>query len=79
MRLLITSHVIHYRHQGRLYAYGPYAREIDQWADLFAEVEIASPCRQQEPPGDCLPFERANISIAGCACSWTTSGPGRAR
>lgn len=63
MRLLITSHVIHYRHNGRLYAYGPYAREIDQWADLFSDVEIASPCRSTAPPGDCLPFERANISI----------------
>jgi glycosyltransferase involved in cell wall biosynthesis len=63
MRLLITSHVIHYRHQGRLYAYGPYAREIDQWAGLFCQVEIASPCRMQPPPGDCLPFDRANIAI----------------
>lgn len=63
MRLLITSHVIHYRYQGRIYAYGPYAREIDQWADLFAEVAIASPCRVQAPPGDCLPFERRNIAI----------------
>jgi hypothetical protein len=79
MRLLITSHVIHYRHQGRLYAYGPYAREIDQWADLFAEVEIASPCRNQAPPGDCLPFERANIAIlpqkeAGGETLWTKLG-----
>jgi glycosyltransferase involved in cell wall biosynthesis len=63
MKLLITSHVIHYQHGGRLYAYGPYAREIDQWADLFTEIEIASPCRRQEPPGDCLPFERGNIRI----------------
>ena len=63
MRLLITSHVIHYSYDGRLYAYGPYAREIDQWADLFAEVEIASPCRNQAPPGDCLAFERRNIRI----------------
>jgi len=63
MKLLITSHVIHYQHEGRLYAYGPYAREIDQWADLFAEIEIASPCRCQAPPGDCLPFERGNIRI----------------
>ena len=63
MRLLITSHVIHYRHGGRLYAYGPYAREIDQWADLFGEVEIASPCREQAPPGDCLAFTRGTISI----------------
>jgi glycosyltransferase involved in cell wall biosynthesis len=79
MRLLITSHVIHYRHQGRLYAYGPYAREIDQWADLFAEVEIASPCRDQAPPGDCLPFERANISVlpqkeAGGETLWAKLG-----
>jgi glycosyltransferase involved in cell wall biosynthesis len=63
MKLLITSHVIHYQHGGRLYAYGPYAREIDQWADLFSEVAIASPCRRQAPPGDCLPFERTNIRI----------------
>jgi glycosyltransferase involved in cell wall biosynthesis len=79
MRLLITSHVIHYRHQGRLYAYGPYAREIDQWADLFAEVEIASPCRNQAPPGDCLPFDRANIAIlpqkeAGGETLWAKLG-----
>jgi glycosyltransferase involved in cell wall biosynthesis len=63
MRLLITSHVIHYRHAGRLYAYGPYAREIDQWADLFSEIEIASPCREQAPPGDCLAFDRRNIRM----------------
>jgi glycosyltransferase involved in cell wall biosynthesis len=63
MRLLITSHVIHYSHAGRLFAYGPYAREIDLWADLFTEVQIASPCRMAPPPGDCLPFERVNISI----------------
>jgi glycosyltransferase involved in cell wall biosynthesis len=63
MRLLITSHVIHYSYGGRLYAYGPYAREIDLWADLFTEVRIASPCRLAPPPGDCLPFERRNISI----------------
>jgi glycosyltransferase involved in cell wall biosynthesis len=63
MRLLITSHVIHYSYGGRLYAYGPYAREIDLWADLFHEVRIASPCRCAPPPGDCLPFERHNISI----------------
>ncbi len=63
MRLLIVSHVIHYQHGGKLYAYGPYAREIDLWADLFAEVQIASPCRYSAPPDDSLPFDRPNISI----------------
>ena len=62
-RLLIVSHVIHYRHGGRLYAYGPYAREIDIWAELFPEVVIAAPCRNERAPGDCLRFERENISI----------------
>jgi len=62
-RLLVVSHVMHYRHEGRLYAYGPYAREIDIWADLFPEVVIASPCRAEKPPGDCIAFTRPNISI----------------
>ncbi len=63
-RLLIVSHVIHYWHDGKLFAYGPYAREIDIWADLFAEIIIASPCQTADPPADCIPFTRSNISMA---------------
>lgn len=62
-RLVIVSHVTHYRAGGALHAYGPYAREIDIWADLFPEVEIAAPCRNQQPPADALPFTRPNIRI----------------
>ncbi|MFL6227695.1 MAG: glycosyltransferase [Pyrinomonadaceae bacterium] len=61
--LLIVSHVVHYAWGGRLLAYGPYAREIDVWADLFPRVLIAAPCRNERPPGDCLPFTRSNISV----------------
>ena len=63
-RLLVVSHVTHYRHKGQLFAYGPYSREIDIWADLFPQIVIAAPCRDEAPPGDCLPFKRANIDIA---------------
>jgi len=63
MRLLILSNVIHYRHQGRLYAYGAYSREIDIWADLFPEVLIAAPCRDREPTGLAVPFTRPNVAI----------------
>ena len=63
-RLLVVSHVIHYRHVGELYAYGPYAREMDVWADLFSEVLIGAPCREERPPGDAIQFTRSNISIA---------------
>ncbi len=63
-RLLIVSHVVHYQSDGLLYAYGPYAREIEMWAGLFPEIVIASPLRIQSPPGDALPFRAANISMA---------------
>ena len=64
MRLVIVSHVTHYRSGNQLFAYGPYSQEIDLWADLFRQVTIAAPCRDEVPPGDCLPFTRNNISIA---------------
>lgn len=62
-KLLIVSHVCHYNHGGKIYAYGPYSREIDVWADLFPEVFVASPLRNEVPPNDCLPFTRQNISM----------------
>ena len=62
-RLLIVSHVHHYEHEGRLAAYGPYAREIDVWADLFDTVVIAAPLRRRAFPGDSVPFTRTNISM----------------
>lgn len=62
-RLCIVSHVVHYEHEGRLWAYAPYAREIDIWADLFPEVLIAAPSRRQEPPPDCQAFCRPNIIV----------------
>lgn len=62
-RLLIVSHVTHYQQEGKIYAYGPYAREIDIWADLFEEVTIAAPCRKETSPKDCLAFTRPNIFI----------------
>ena len=62
-KLLVVSHVQHYRSGGKLFAYGPYAREIDVWADLFPELIIAAPCRDEEPPGDAVAFTRPNISI----------------
>ena len=63
-KLVIVSHVVHYQSGGRLYAYAPYAREIEIWADMFDRVLLAAPCREQEPPGDCALLDRANFSVA---------------
>ncbi len=62
--LLIVSHVMHYEWDGKYWAFGPYSREIDIWADLFTSVTICSPCKKSQPTGDCLPFSRSNISIS---------------
>ncbi|MGD9901848.1 MAG: glycosyltransferase family 4 protein [Vicinamibacterales bacterium] len=62
-RLLVVSHVCHYEHDGAIHAYGPYAREIDIWADLFPELEIASPVRREPPPREALRLDRANVRL----------------
>jgi glycosyltransferase involved in cell wall biosynthesis len=64
MRLLIVSSSLHYRSGDQLWAYGPYAREVDIWADLFAQVNIAVPCRRGAPNrGDFISFSRQNIAV----------------
>ena len=62
-RLIIVSQVMHYEFEGRLYAYAPYAREIDIWADIFNHISIAAPCRNQKPPPDCARFEHSNLRV----------------
>ena len=62
-RLLVVGHVPHYEFDGKLWAYGPYAREIDIWADLFGEVVIAAPRRREAPPSDATAFSRTNITM----------------
>ncbi len=62
-RLLIVSHVPHYPKDDRLWAFGPFAREIDIWADLFPSVVVAAPLRHESPPQLSVPYSRSNISI----------------
>src|ERR1700686_2013386 len=64
MQLLIVSHVTHYACSDGYYAHGPYAREIEIWADLFQEVVIAAPCRDEVPPTDTYRIARSNVRVA---------------
>ncbi len=61
--LLIVSHVCHYIHDGKIYAYTPYAREVEIWADLFPLVRIACPLKYRRPESDSVPINRPNIRI----------------
>lgn len=73
LRLAIVSHVVHYHHDGRLFAYGPYAREIDVWASLFPEVVIVSPLRHAPPPADAAPLGARNVAVRAFPESGGTS------
>jgi glycosyltransferase involved in cell wall biosynthesis len=62
-QLLIVSHVVHFQRDGKLFAYEPYAREIDVWATIFRDVVIAAPVRAAPPEASCAEFEAASISV----------------
>ena len=64
MKLLIVSHVPHYPYQGSYWAYGPYAKEIEIWADLFAEVVISAPVCDEPPPQDAHRIGKLNVRLA---------------
>ncbi len=65
MRLLIVSHVTHYLGPDEhYYAYGPYAREIEAWAELFPEVVIAAPLRNVTPPQGSYRISSPNVRVA---------------
>jgi len=64
MRLVIVSHVIHFIRNEEVLAYGPYAREIEIWADLFDEVILAAPVRREKPTGFAVSIDRSNVSLS---------------
>lgn len=76
MRLVVVSHVRHHTWGGRLYAYAPYAREIEVWADLFRRVVIAAPLVSAEPTADAAPLGRRNITVSPVSDTGGTS-PGQ--
>lgn len=67
--LTVVSHVTHFRlPDGRLWAYAPYAREIEIWADLFPSLVIAAPvvdlAAGDAPPDDTSAIDRPGVSAA---------------
>lgn len=61
--LVIVSHVVHHDWRGRLWAYAPYAREIEIWADLFPRLLIAAPGADGRPADDAAPIDRDNVGL----------------
>lgn len=49
MRFAIVTHVPHFRKDGRYFAYGPYVREMNIWAQHVSEFIIVAPLSEREP------------------------------
>ncbi len=49
MRFLIITHVQHKAHNGKIYAYGPYVREMNLWFKHVDEVIVVAPLRNEAP------------------------------
>src|SRR5665213_3988922 len=64
MKLLVVSHVPHYAQAGRLHAYGPYAREIDLWAQIFDHVQIAAVRDRKSAPTSRFRGRRVRTHVA---------------
>lgn len=62
-KLLIITHVPHWiAEDGSLFAYEPYVREVDIWANLFFEVVICAPRVNGQISGHQARFKNTNIS-----------------
>lgn len=63
--LVVVSATYHHRHEGRLWAYAPYARELAVWADLVPDLLVVAPEVDAPPPADTAPIERDNVRLFG--------------
>lgn len=63
--LVVVSATYHHRHEGRLWAYAPYARELAVWADLVPDLLVVAPEVDGPPPTDTAPIQRDNVRLHG--------------
>ncbi len=64
MRFLIITHAAHTLHNGQLYAYGPYVREMDLWTAHAKSTEIMAPLATEKPSAIALPYKKKDISFS---------------
>jgi glycosyltransferase involved in cell wall biosynthesis len=63
MRLLIISHMAHYRRGEQIVGWGPTVQEIDHLAKLFSEIRHVGCLYSVEAPASALPYSSARVSF----------------
>lgn len=61
---LIISSTPHYRSEGRIYAYGPYVREMNLWLKNAGDLLVVAPLSEMIKPDPILePYERGAVKF----------------
>ncbi len=63
MTFAIITHVVHYPNDGKLYAYGPYVREMNIWAKHVNKLVIVAPIKKGGSAEINLPYDHAQIRV----------------
>ncbi len=58
MKFLVVTHVVHKKHQGRLYAYGPYIKEMNLWLKHTDDFILVAPVTETQPSPIDLPYDK---------------------
>ncbi len=61
MKFVILTHAAHIFKEGKVYAYGPYVREMNLWAKYVDEIIIVAPISKEEPSSIHLAYTRQRI------------------
>jgi glycosyltransferase involved in cell wall biosynthesis len=64
MTFSVITHVQHKKHKGRIYAYGPYVREMNIWFKFVDKVNVVGPLIDAEPSPIDIAYEHDNLSIS---------------
>lgn len=63
MTFVIVTHTKHIRHQGDVYAYGPYVREMNIWGRYVDKVIVVAPISEEEPSDIHIRYDYENIVL----------------
>ena len=63
MNFLVVTHVQHRPHNGKIYAYGPYVREMNLWFKHIDKVIIVAPIEETAPDPIDLPYEAKKLEF----------------
>ena len=63
MKFGIFTHAEHFPDKGKLYAYGPYVKEINIWINNFEKVLVVAPENPNPDKKIELPYHHSNISF----------------